>query len=52
MEPIVKNSEVLNMDNFKVARFNRTTFVFNGSIEMSLDSIKDLDVSNTFNDPF
>lgn len=37
-EVIVKNSPVFKADNLKVKRFNRTTFVINGSVELNLDS--------------
>ncbi|KAL7026591.1 hypothetical protein ACKWTF_005092 [Chironomus riparius] len=40
---MIKNSKIFDLDSFKIARFNRTTFVFNGSMEMSLDSFEDLE---------
>jgi len=37
-EITVKNSPVFKADNLKVKRFNRTTFVIDGSVELNLDS--------------
>jgi len=47
-EPMVKNSTTINFDNFKVTRFNRTTFVFNGTVQNFLDDLDDIDVSSNY----
>jgi hypothetical protein len=46
LDPIVKKSPEANIDKLKAIRFNRTTFVANGTILLNFtESIKKVDVS-------
>ena len=41
----IKDSPHSNFNNLKIVRFNRTTFVLNGTFELFVDSIDDFKVS-------
>jgi len=45
-ESMVKNNSVLNLDNIKIIRYNRTTLVSNGTLVLHLENIaiEDVDV--------
>ncbi|CAG9801676.1 unnamed protein product [Chironomus riparius] len=42
-EVVVKDSPYCNFNNLKIVRFNRTTFVINGSFEIFVDTIESFD---------
>jgi len=43
-EPMVKNSSVVNLDNIKIIRYNRTTLVSNGTFILHLENIPIQDI--------
>lgn len=49
LEVTPKNSPYSDFSNIKVVRFNRTTFVINGTFELFVDSIETFNVNFNFN---